>query len=145
MPTDTTVERPLATTTKPAGVIRFWASIDLVVTSLFVLLPTAQLFIAALYTLNGTLGGNSVPPGFASIHWFFVSLAGVLGVLWALARIKAPSTFLGVADTIGRSVVALLIVFYVAAGGAPVAMYLFVFSELAGAAHQAWSIARTAA
>lgn len=127
----------------PAGrkVIRGCAVFDLAVTGLLALPPTAAVFVSMLYALNGWLGDAAVAPPFAAVHWVFVHVAGVLGVLWALARIAEPTRFLGLADAAGRAVVGALILWHVLAGGAPVILLAFVATEWLGTALQ-WIVLR---
>lgn len=118
--------------------IRMWAGLDLVVTLLLALPPTALWFIATLYQINGLLGASASPPPFTPLHLLFVCLMGGLGVLWALVRILRPMLFLGRADAWARLWVAGLIIYFIVVNEAPVALYLFVASELLGACHQLW-------
>jgi len=81
-------------------------------------------------------------PELPGIAWFFVNLAGALGVLWALVRIARPEPWLARADALGRCAVATLIAGYLVAGALPALMAAFVASELLGAAAQAWVLGR---
>jgi len=125
-------------------VIRGCAAFDLVVTGLLAVPPTAALFVDALYALDGWFGGEAVAPAFAAVQWMFVHIAGVLGVLWALARLVQPTRFLGLADAAGRGVVGGLILWHVVAGGAPVVLLAFVATEWLGTLLQ-WVVLRTRA
>ena len=71
--------------------IRRWALLDLIVTGAFALPPLLPLFLAVVYALNGALGGADTPPTLAPLHAFFMCLAGALGVLWAVVRIRTPT------------------------------------------------------
>ena len=115
--------------------VRFWAWID---TSVIVLaLPiTAKAFLALIYGLNGLLGFEADVPAFGAIQMFFVNLAGMLVAVWAIARLVHPIGLLAFIDAIGRSAVALLIVWYVLVENAPQALWLFVFTEGVGAVAQ---------
>jgi hypothetical protein len=115
--------------------VRFWAWID---TSVIVLaLPiTAKAFLALIYGLNGLLGFEADVPAFGAIQMFFVNLAGMLVAVWAIARLVHPVGLLAFIDAIGRSAVALLIVWYVLVEDAPPALWFFVFTESAGAVAQ---------
>jgi len=119
-------------------VIRACAGFDLVVTGLLALPFTAHVFVSALYALSGA----SPAPELPGIAWFFVNLAGALGVLWALVRIARPEPWLARADALGRCAVAALIAGYLVAGALPALMAAFVASELLGAAAQAWVLGR---
>lgn len=115
-------------------VLRAIACFDLLVTAPLATPPTARAFLDLLFAANGALGGQELPPAFDGLAWLFVNLSGVLGVLWALARIADPRPLLGALDAGARVGVAGLIVLQVVAGGAPGILYLFVATELAGAA-----------
>lgn len=117
-------------------VVRAVAAFDLVVTGLLVWPGIATEFLELLYRVNAFLGGDATSPGFHTIHELFVSLAGVLGVLWALARILDPRPLLAGLDAIGRFVVAAMMVFAVLGGQAPAILFVFVGTELAGAIWQ---------
>lgn len=120
------------------GVMRFWAGLDFLVTGILALPPTALWFIALLYQVNGQLGGSGSPPPFGAVHLLFVCLMGGLGVVWALARLLRPQRFLGLVDGWARLWVAGLLAWFIWIAGAPLVLGLFVFTELAGAAHQLW-------
>ena len=126
------------------NVIRGCATLDLVVTGLMALPPTAGMFVDVLYRANGWLGGDAVAPPFVAVQWMFVHLAGALGVLWAIARIVQPTRFLGLADAVGRACVGGLILWHVVAGGAPPVLLAFVATEWLGTLLQ-WVVLRTRA
>ena len=125
-------------------VIRGCAIFDLALTGLLALPPAASAFIDVLYLLEGWLGGASVAPTFAPVQWMFVHLAGALGVLWASARLLAPTRLLGLADAAGRAWVGGLILWHVVANGAPVVLLAFVLTEWLGAALQGFVLRRAA-
>jgi len=116
-------------------VIRRFAWLDLVVTAPLALPVVAPVLFSALAQLDGTFGSVTPLPVLEPAHWLFVHLTGVLGVVWALARLQLPDPRLARIDAIGRIVVAGLIVWAVAVG-APRVFGLFVATELAGAAAQ---------
>lgn len=115
--------------------VRFWAMLDSGVLSLA--LPfTAVLFLDAIYWLNGLFGGAATAPEFGALQMFFVNLSGVLVGVWVAARLLMPIGLLAFIDVIGRSAVALLIVWFVLAQDAPPVLWLFVFTEGIGALAQ---------
>lgn len=118
--------------------VRFWAWVDSSVTLVLAVPPLAQRFIELLYHVNGWLGGPATPPAFDAIHWFFVSLSGILVTVWVIARLAQPVAVLGLIDGWGRAVVSFFIVYYVIFRGAPVVLMLFVATEGAGAVNQLW-------
>lgn len=65
----------------------------------------------------------------------FVHIMGVLGVIWATARLHIPSPFLARTDALARLAVAALIVYAMAEGTTPV-LWLFVATEIGGSAVQ---------
>jgi hypothetical protein len=117
----------------PRNIVRALASFDFLVTALLAFPVSARGFLDVLFHLNGYFGGASTPPAFDGIHWLFVNLAGVLGVLWAAVRIATPSRLLAGLDAGGRVWVSLLILWYVLVGGAPGLLLLFAGTELGGA------------
>lgn len=119
------------------AIARGWAGLDLLVTGAMALPPVAGALIALIYRLSG----EEAPPD-DPMRAFFVCLAGALGVLWAWVRLADPRRALVLADTVGRLWVAALIGGFVFGAGAPVALLLFVATELAGAAHQAHALWR---
>ena len=117
---------------------RFWAGFDLAVTSMLATPPTAGLVVGLTFHLSG----REVPADFESGGRFFVCLAGTLGVIWAIARLKDPRRPLVQMDIVGRIYVASLIGVFVWIYAAPNALLLFTLTELMGAGHQAWTLAR---
>lgn len=122
--------------TRARVTVRAVALFDLVVTGLLAFPVSGRGFVDLLYRLNGYFGGVSTSPPFDSVHWLFVNLAGVLGVVWALARLLEPTRQLANLDTAGRLAVSILILWYVALGSAPGMSLVAVVTELAGAAAQ---------
>ena len=120
-----------------ARVARGWAALDLAATSLLVWPPLAQAFIGVMHTLSGAEAPESV-----AVERFFVTLAGILGVLWAIVRLRDPRRDLVLGDAIARVFVALAILWFIGAEGAPLALLAFVASELGGAVHQAIALRR---
>lgn len=115
--------------------VRFWAMLD---TSVIALATpfSAKLFLAMIYWLNAQLGFDQVMPGFAPIQVFFVNLSGILVAVWAVARLLNPSGLMGLIDAVGRSAVALLIVWFVLTQDAPPALWFIVLTEGLGAVAQ---------
>ncbi|MCP5068038.1 MAG: hypothetical protein GY946_15865 [bacterium] len=62
----------------------------------------------------------------------FVNIAGVLGVLWAIVRLRWPLAVLAHTDAIARCFVAALIVYYVVSFPVPPIFLVFVATELLG-------------
>lgn len=122
------------------AVIRCWAGIDLLVTGLLALPPTALWFIATLYQFNGLLGETASPPPFAAVHLLFVCLMGALGVLWAVVRLLRPEPFLGRADAWARLWVAGMIAYFILGAQAPVILTAFIATEVLGGLHQLWTL-----
>lgn len=116
--------------------VRFWAWLDSSVALWLGLPPLARGFVHALYAVNGWLGGAAQPPPFAPIQWFFACLCGALVGLWCAARLAWPNARLAFADVLGRVWIAGLLIWFVAAEGAPRVLLVFVLTELAGAVAQ---------
>ena len=118
------------------GIVRTVAAFDLALTALLVWPGISIEILELLYRVNAFLGGDVTLPGFHAIHDLFVSLAGVLGVLWAVARLLDPRPLLAGLDVAGRLVVAALIAVAVVGGQAPALLFAFVATELLGAGWQ---------
>jgi hypothetical protein len=107
-------------------------------------LPFALPFVnvramALLQALNDVLSPQRMFPAFQGLHMFFVQLFGVMAVLWAAARIHRPSAYLALYDSIGRFVVAFLMVSFSLSGGSLVPT-LFSVSEIVFGIVQAYLI-----
>ena len=120
-----------------ARVARGWAALDLAATALLVWPPLAQAFIGLLHTLSGASAPESV-----GVERFFVTLAGILGVLWAIVRLRDPRRDLVLGDAIARVFVAVAILWFIGAEGAPIALLAVVGTELGGSVHQAIALRR---
>ena len=133
----------------PARTVRFWAWLDSAVTWMLALPPLAPKFIATLYWLNGLIGGNPVAPAFEPIHLLFVCLTGALVSVWVIARLLHPVGLLAVIDGWARLYVAFVLVWFIVGMDGPSVLWLFVFTEGAGAVAQLraayWPRAQTAA
>jgi hypothetical protein len=125
-----------------ARCVRGCALFDLLVTACLAFPPSARLFVELLFSGDAALGLGSPRVGFQPLHWLFVHLAGALGVLWALARLRAPTAELALFDVGGRLAVAALILHATAAEGMTPLLHLFVATELAGAALQYVAVRR---
>jgi hypothetical protein len=121
---------------RAALVVRACAAFDLGVTGCLAVPPLARALFAVLAP------GMADPGGFA---WLFVSLTGVLGVLWAGVRLARPTRALAWADAAGRAWVGALILWAVAAGDAPRVLLLFVATEWGGTVAQAAALRRPSA
>jgi hypothetical protein len=125
-----------------ARAIRFWAAVDLVVTSALAVPPLGRARVAALDQIERALGGAGVPDVLPNLAWIFVHETGTLGVLCALLPLARPGPALGSADAIGRAWVGFLILRFVFAGGVPRGLLLFVVTEWGGAAAQIVALVR---
>jgi hypothetical protein len=122
--------------------VRACALFDLAVTGCLAFPPSARVFVGLLFSADAALGLGSPDVRFNALHWLFVNLAGVLGVLWALVRLRVPSFELALFDVAGRLAVAALILHTTAAEGMTPLLHAFVASELLGAALQYWAARR---
>ena len=121
--------------------IRTFAAIDLVLTAPLALPLFAVPFFDLLQWVDTTLGFETVWRTLDAFGWLFVHLAGVLGVLWALARLATPTRFLAALDAAGRGLVTGLMLHAMRDGASPV-FALFVASELIGAIVQGLLVTR---
>ena len=78
---------------------------------------------------------NSAIPSFNPLSLMFVNIMGLLGVIWALARISSPNEELARLDALGRLIVAALIIHAITWGATPV-LWAFVGTEIIGSALQ---------
>ena len=126
-------------------VFRGVAWVDLAVTLPFALPLIADAMIALIYGIDRTigLGTPSISFEMGSLAMMFVHIMGVLGVVWAIVRLRNPSPELALNDAFARLVVAALIVYAIAQGATPV-LWLFVLTELAGSALQFIALRETA-
>jgi hypothetical protein len=136
------VTSPASRTALLARLMRAVASFDLLVTACLAVPPLARVFVPLLFA-----GGDAQAPGplhveFLPLQLLFVHLAGVLGALWALARLRAPTPELALLDVGGRFAVAALILHATAATGMTPVLHFFVASEIGGAFLQYWAVRR---
>jgi len=117
-------------------VIRGFASFDLVVTGLFALPWTAKLLFTLVYELHSVLIYAN-PPGFVinTMTLAFANIMGLIGMLWALVRLKTPTRDYARWDAIGRFYVAAILLWYIAGSLSPIFL-IFVATELIGAIWQ---------
>jgi hypothetical protein len=120
--------------------VRAVAGFDLVVTACLAVPALARGFIEVLFAGDAAAGFASPPVEFGPLHWLFVHLAGVLGVLWAAARLRTPTLDLAVLDIFGRIAVAAAILYAGEADGMTPLLHVFVATELIGAGVEYWAI-----
>lgn len=123
-------------------IVRVFAAFDLVVMGCLAVPPLARVFIGMLLAGDAGFDLGSLRVEFHPLHWLFVNLAGVLGVLWAVARLRAPTPELALLDVVGRLAVAAVILHATAAGGMTPLLHVVVATELLGAAAQYWAVRR---
>lgn len=122
--------------------VRACALFDLAVTGCLAFPPSAKVFLEILFSGDAALGLGSLRVEFQPLHWLFVNLAGVLGVLWALARLRTPTPELALFDVGGRLAVAALLLHATSAEGMTPLLHAFVAAELAGAVLQYLAVRR---
>ncbi|HUD51025.1 hypothetical protein [Parvibaculum sp.] len=116
-------------------IIRGFAYLDLCITLPFALPFVAEGLVIFIYRVDFALGFGSTAPVLDPLSLMFIHIMGVLGVVWALTRIREPSEILARRDGLGRLVVAAWIVHAITWSASPV-LWLFVFTELAGSVMQ---------
>jgi hypothetical protein len=121
-------------------IVRAVAVFDLAVTVCLAVPALARGFMEVLFAGDAAAGFASPPVEFGPLHWLFVHLAGVLGVLWAAARLRTPTLDLAVLDIFGRIAVAAVILYAGEADGMTPLLHVFVATELIGAGAQYWAI-----
>ena len=113
--------------------VRAFALLDLIVTGLLAVPLLSQHVLALLLSGFGVLGSPSQWLPFSTVTLVFCNLAGVLGVLWNGLRWLHPQALIVRTDQWGRVAVAAVLIFYLCFKAAPVVLWLFVATELAGA------------
>jgi hypothetical protein len=116
--------------------VRFWAVVDSSVSYTLALPPLAERFVSLLNYLDGQLGGVANAPPFTPMQLFFVCLSGALISLWCIVRYLKPIGLFALVDGWGRVWISLLIIWFVAAEGAPRVLLFFVVTEMLGAIAQ---------
>lgn len=122
-------------------VIRCIAAWDLLLTLPFAIPLANARLIDALSLAHGLISPQRPFPAFDGLHLFFVTLFGVMAVLWAIVRMQRPSRYLAICDTVGRGVVALIMISFTVLGGSAVPA-LFSTSEICLGVVQAVVLAR---
>ena len=124
-------------------VIRGVALLDMAITLPFALPLIATELITIIYFIDRSLGFGTPPTMFdmGPLAILFVHIMGVLGVVWALARLWLTSPLLARIDAIARLAVTALIVSAIAQGATPV-LWLFVLTEIGGSAIQFMTLRR---
>ena len=113
--------------------VRAFALFDLIVTGLLAVPVLSEYVLALLLSGFGLLGAPAQWLPFSTVTLVFCNLAGVLGVLWNGLRWLHPQILIVRMDQWGRVAVAAVLSFYLCLKGAPVVLWLFVATELAGA------------
>ncbi|HOT62991.1 MAG TPA: hypothetical protein PLU93_09020 [Treponemataceae bacterium] len=121
--------------------IRLIAAWDLLLTLPFAIPLVNARLIEALSLAHGLISPRRPFPAFDGLHLFFVTLFGIMAVLWAIVRMQRPSRYLALSDTIGRAVVAIVMISFTALGGSAVPA-LFSLSEICLGIVQAVVLAR---
>ncbi len=125
--------------------IRIVAIFDLIVTVPMAIPGLADHYTALLLSGFGLFGSPSAWQPLPLSTSLFVVLAGILAVLWNGCRAVHPGfTTLARWDCVGRVAVAAAFVYFLIARDAPAVLWLFVASELLGAAIEATAVARIA-
>jgi hypothetical protein len=105
------------------------------VTGVFVLPPIATGVVGVLLTLESRMFGAERVAMMPAPPWsIFISLMGILGVVWALARLIVMDDRLCQIDAIARVFVALLIAWGLFAIELPWVFAAFIATELLGTA-----------
>ncbi|MGH8460053.1 MAG: hypothetical protein ACRESS_00455 [Stenotrophobium sp.] len=126
--------------------VRRVAWFDLIVTAPLALPVLNDHVVALLFSGFGLLGAPAAWLPLPLSASLFCSLAGLLGILWNGCRVLRPDDVLLMrADVLGRCAVATALAYYLLACAAPVVLWLFVASELGGAAVERVALARGAA
>ncbi len=122
--------------------VRAFALFDLLVTGALALPWLSDYVLAFLLSGFALLGSPADWLPLPTVTMVFCNLAGVLGVLWNGLRFAHPNATIVRMDQWGRIAVATLLIYYLVLQGAPVVLWLFVATELCGAAVEWRSLRR---
>ncbi len=125
--------------------LRWVAWLDLAVTGVFLFPPLAMMVIKVLLLVEQHVFGDARLALLPSLPWsIFISLMGILGVVWALARLIVSDDRLCQIDAIARLGVATLIAYGLFAMALPWVFAAFIATELLGtvATYIMWSRSR---
>jgi hypothetical protein len=115
--------------------LRFIAWFDLIVTGVFALPFIAWPLLVLVMQGETALFGQARVHALPQAPWsLFVNLMGILGVIWALARLMVDDRRLVQLDAVGRVAVAVAILYGLFALNLPLLFAAFVVTELGGAA-----------
>ena len=124
---------------KARSAMKAAALLDLAITAPFAVPGLAGPLLALCYRLDATVFAAErayTPP---APDWLLIaSIMGILGVVWALARLQVPDLRLLWIDALARLVVAGVLVWFVAQGAARIFLTL-VITEVGGSALQIWA------
>lgn len=108
-----------------------FAWLDLAITLPLAIPYVGEWVITLIYRLDYALGWYTGFPLLNPVSMLFIHVTGVLGIVWALARLHDPSEFNTRIDAIGRLAVSVLIMLAIYQGATPI-IGLFLISELSG-------------
>ncbi len=115
--------------------IRIVASFDLLATAPMAVPVLGDYYAAWLFTNLGLSGSPMSVMPLPAVASVFIALAGVLAVLWNGCRARHPQLLpLTQFDIGGRCAVAALLVYFLLVLDVPAVLWLFVATELIGAA-----------
>lgn len=115
--------------------IRIVAIFDLVATAPMAVPVLGSWYAALLFTNFGLSAAPASVLPLPLVASLFIALAGVLAVLWNGCRARHPDLRPLVSfDIVGRGAVAALLVYFLVGFDAPAVLWLFVATELIGAA-----------
>ncbi|ABS64141.1 conserved hypothetical protein [Parvibaculum lavamentivorans DS-1] len=116
---------------------------DLALTAPFAIPFVAEALISLIHEMDRQAGFGTPVTLFemGPLSMMFVHIMGVLGVVWAFARLRTPIPALARIDAGARLAVAALIAYAIAQGATPV-LWLFIASEITGSMAQFFALRR---
>ncbi|MCF8469898.1 MAG: hypothetical protein K9G30_03865 [Parvibaculum sp.] len=125
-------------------IIRGSAWCDLAITLPFALPFVAGVVITLLQEADRWLGLGTSAMTFVTgpLTMMFIHIMGVLGVVWAIARLCLPVPLLSRMDAIARIVVTALILHAMTEGATPL-LWFFIATEVLGSAAQFFALRQT--
>lgn len=116
--------------------VRRLSWVDIVLVSPMAVPGLAGLILSIAEAIDGMLGLASPLGDLSTMGMVFVHVVGILATVWSIARIKEPTLLLAKLDAWARLAVTAVLLFYMAMLGPSVLFFLFLASEIIGAALQ---------
>ncbi len=114
------------------ALLKVLTGIDMAVCALLALPGVSSWFLGVLDSLNAALGLSGGPTAVSPEAFFFVNLAGAMGVAYNLILFSSHVALHHRINNVARLGVTLLLILHIGFNGLPQLYYLFVGTELLG-------------